>query len=200
MDYREQVRVVEGMEDDIWHTVAQILRVADIGGEEERQFEADLLDQHNHLQKLALEAQALRAQEAVDKANTQEQAQRQREEQERKADAEKQRTKPPCLNVLVNGLIASSPTDVEALHARQLSASQLEDVLARHPYSCRINQFGVAYGCQGAAYISGRKARIMNWTPDHYILEIPLDFQLGRNEAPAVVRRSEVQCLRSSAQ
>ncbi|WP_454764446.1 hypothetical protein [Cupriavidus campinensis] len=116
------------------------------------------------------------------------------------AEAEKQRTKPSCFEVLVNGLIASSPGDVEALHAPHLSASQLEDVLARHPYSCRINQFGVAYGCQGGAYISGRKARVMNWTPNHYIIEMPLDFERGRKDAPAVVRRSEARCLRSSAQ
>lgn len=111
-------------------------------------------------------------------------------------EAEKQRTKPPCVYVVVNGLIGSSPSDVEALHAQHMSSSQLEDILARHPYSCRINQFGVAYGCQGAAYVSERKAKIINWTPSHYIIEIPLDFQRGRNDAPAVVRRSEVRCLR----
>ncbi|MDO3518148.1 hypothetical protein [Ralstonia pseudosolanacearum] len=124
----------------------------------------------------------------------QQESERQWKEKEQKAEAEKQQTKPPCFDVSVNGLIASSPMDVEALHAPRLSSSQLEDILARHPYSCRINQFGVAYGCQGAAYVSGRKAKVMNWTASHYIIEIPLDFQRGRNDAPAVVRRNEALC------
>lgn len=159
------------------------------------QYEAELLDQRNHQDKVAHEAEARRAQESIDKAAVQLQAQRQQEEQKRKVEAEKQRTKPSCADVVVDGLIASSPSDVEALHAPQLSASRLEDILARHPYSCKINQFGVAYGCQGGAYISGRKAKIMNWTSSHYIIEIPLDFQRGRKNAPAIVRRSEARCV-----
>jgi hypothetical protein len=94
----------------------------------------------------------------------------------------------------VTGFIASSVQDVEALHSSNLTNEDLEDVLARHPYSCSINQFGVAYGCRGGAYVHAKKATIRNWTPTHYVVEIPLDFRVGRRDAPAVIRRSAARC------
>lgn len=134
------------------------------------------------------------------KAREREQQRLQKAEEESRKEAEfvreQQKTKPPCTDVVVNGLIASSVMDVEALHASHLTPAGLEDVLARHPYSCQINLFGVAYGCRGGAFVSGRRATIKNWSPTHYVVEIPLDFQMGRRDAPAWVRRSEVKCTR----
>lgn len=189
VDNREQVTAIDDIDDAIWSAVAQKVGVAEIGSDSEHQYESGLLDKKEHEEREKRERVERQIQVAADQAS-------QRDEEARKLESEKQRTKPPCVDVSVNGLIASSPADVEALHASQLSSSRLEDILARHPYSCRINQFGVAYGCQGAAYINDRKAKITDWTKDHYVIAVPLDFQIGRKDAPAIVRRSDVRCLR----
>lgn len=152
----------------------------------------------------AIEEQARRAEADRQKAEAAAQQERERDNlrredaQRREAAfaAEQQKTKPPCTDVIVSGFIASSVMDVEALHAAHLSPEDLEDVLARHPYSCQINSFGVAFGCRGGAQVHGRRATVKNWTATHYVIEIPLDFQMGRRDAPAWVRRSEARCRR----
>jgi hypothetical protein len=146
------------------------------------------------------ETERKQIEDAALQARQREQQHAQRVEEERHKElafsAEQQRTKPSCMDVSVTGLIASSVMDVEALHAPHLTPSELEDVLARHPYSCQINTFGVAYGCRGGAHVRDRRATVKNWTATHYIIEIPLEFQMGRRDAPAWVRRSEARCRR----
>ncbi|MEJ8837790.1 hypothetical protein [Ramlibacter sp. AN1133] len=105
-------------------------------------------------------------------------------------------TKPTCTEVLVTGLIAASPSDVEALYAPHLDGGRLEDILARNPYTCQFNFVGIPFGCRGAAFVKQHRARVKDWTPTHFVLEIPLDFHVGRRDAPAWVRRSEAKCRR----
>lgn len=159
--------------------------------------------EHSAPGKAVLNAAALARQSAEEAKRAEQQALRatenaQRDEQRRAreqvAAAEKAKSKPRCTNVVMSGFIASSVMDLDALHDPKIPPSHREDVLARHPYRCQINSFGIAYGCRGAAYVSGRNATVKDWDPTYYLIEMPLDFNIGRRDAPAYVLRSEAKC------
>lgn len=179
VDNREQVTAIEDIDDAIWSTIARKIGVTEIGSDSERQYESGLLDKKETQEREARELAERRTQEATDRA-------KQLEEQKRKVAAAQERTKPACSMVVVNGIV--SPGSVYQLEQAHRS-SDIEDTVARNPIRC-----GGAAGCYGVAYLNNRKARIVDWDGNYYLLDVPIDFNTGRRNINAYVRRADAQC------
>jgi len=86
-----------------------------------------------------------------------------------------------------------SPGSVYQLE-RALESSDIEDTAARNPIKC-----GGPSGCYGFAYLAGRHARIVDWDPDFYLINVPIDFITGRRNINAYVHRSDASCIPDAA-
>ena len=116
---------------------------------------------------------------------------RQTDQQHRRqqAQADHERTNPHCSTVVVNGVVSAGSV-YQLEHA--LQSAEIEDTIARNPITC-----GGPSGCYGVAHLEGRKARIIDWDPNYYILSAPIDFTIGRRDINVYVRRSDTQCVTS---
>lgn len=114
-----------------------------------------------------------------------------RQKQQRRTEIDRTGTNPHCSMVVVNGVI--SPGSIYQLE-QAVGSPDIEDTVARNPITC-----GGPGGCYGVAYLAGRRARIVDWDPNYYLLDVPIDFNIGRRNINAYARRSDAQCVAPSS-
>lgn len=114
-------------------------------------------------------------------------------EENRIREQERQATKPECANIRFTG-VATSPFYRSAI-AQVLASRDIEDTLARNPIRCdgEYNIFG-KHNCTGVAFFKNHKGRIINWDKSFYIVNTPLDFNIGRRNVELAIRRQDAVC------
>ncbi|HSD38666.1 MAG TPA: hypothetical protein VLC92_14220 [Rhodocyclaceae bacterium] len=128
-------------------------------------------DGKNYLRKLELEAKL------------------QQQQREARQVADREKSKPTCSTVVVNGIVSAGSSQLlEAAYA----AKDIEDSVARNPIICR----GGVAGCIGVSYQRNNVGQIIDWDPRYFVLNLPIEFDQGRRNINVFARRANAKCAK----
>ena len=97
---------------------------------------------------------------------------------------ERDRLKPRCEVVILNGVVAESVGALENFKA----SKQKESLLERYPLQCNQNV------CLGMAAVQKVRAQVENWTLNYLYVTVPLNFDNGRRTVNLWIARQSAKC------
>lgn len=99
---------------------------------------------------------------------------------------ERERMRPKCAEVVVNGVLADSFRSLEYLQ----SAENRDELVSRNPLQCGSHR------CFGLTHVKGKRARVENWTQNFVYVTVPLMFENGPRRVYLWVEKSHISCPR----
>jgi hypothetical protein len=106
--------------------------------------------------------------------------------------AERERTRPKCMNIIFTGVAAGGqPAFLDEIS----KSKKLEDILARNPLSCTMVMGGSQ--CSGYSYFRKHKGTVARWDyPDWYTINTTVDFTERRADVNIWIRKKDARCAK----
>ena len=99
---------------------------------------------------------------------------------------ERERMRPKCAEVVVNGVLADSFRSLEYLQ----SAENRDEFVSRNPLQCSSHR------CFGLTHVKGTRARVENWTQNFVYVTVPLMFENGPRRVYLWADKRHISCPR----
>lgn len=108
-------------------------------------------------------------------------------------EKEREATRPKCMNIRFTGIAASAY--LGSTIKKVLASEDIEDTVARNKFHCSgLNMGADQARCDGFTFLQNHKGRIMYWDREFYIINTPMDFDIGRRNVELAIRRQDAVC------